>query len=368
VTRLHPPRRLTYVVQRNEASTERRPERGEQLHTLLIESVEAIQSSEDWKRLLTFASRFHHYSLDNQLLIAVQHERAYRTGRVPEPLPSYVAGFHTWKTLGRSVNKGQRGYGILAPIASRRPQTPDPDDDAATQRDCEHPADGEEATRSAPTLRGFAVVHVWDISQTSGAPIPEAPEPQLLRGAAPPGMRAQLTELLQQRGFAVCTVPDAAAIGGANGLTDFRTHTVQVRADMDDAAQVKTLAHETGHVLLHDPATSSDLVALATQHRGQAEVEAESVAYIVTSACGMDPSSYSLPYVTSWAGTREPAEVVRATARRVIGAAQHVLHSLDITITPGGRPPAVSHTMERSALLPPVVASPFGSASPAIGI
>jgi hypothetical protein len=82
----------------------------------------------------------------------------------------------------------------------------------------------------------------------------------------------------------------------------------------------------------------------------------------------MDPSAYSLPYVASWAGGRAPADTVRATARRVIGAAQHVLHHLDIDRGTGGQPPGITHALERSAATVLLAGSPFGSATPAIGI
>ena len=118
-------------------------------------------------------------------------------------------------------------------------------------------------------------------------------------------------------------VSSAAAIGGANGLTDFLSREVSIRMDMDDAAQVKTLAHELGHVLLHAPrehAMSTEVAADATLHRGIAEVEAESIALMVGAAHGLDTSSYTVPYVSSWAASvpgKTPVEVVQSTAERV---------------------------------------------------
>jgi hypothetical protein len=326
---------------------DKRREQVERLHGLLAESVEAVQSSEDWNRLLDFAGRFHHYSFDNQLLIAVQHDQAFRAGRVTQPLPTYVAGFHTWKALGRSVERGQRGYAILAPVSSRTRLARGADGTTRALDRRDDVGDDAELLRGPVVLRGFTVAHVWDVTQTSGAPIPEPPRPQLLEGVAPNGLAEQLTAFLISREFDVAFVSDADAIGGANGVTDFAARTVRVRADMHGAAQVKTLAHETGHVLLHDPSADPDVTTLGLGHRGRAEVEAESVAYVVTSAYGMDPSAYSLPYVTSWAGTDKPAEVVRTTARRVVNAAQQVLGSLDLEQTTGGQPPGVSRALER---------------------
>lgn len=344
--RLHPGLHLPRRPLPMSEVSDRRRQQVEQLHELLIESVEAVQSSEDWKKLLDFAGRFHQYSFDNQLLIAVQHEQAYRDGRVSEPSPAYVAGFHTWKTLGRSVDKGQHGYAILAPIASRARLARTADGTTRALGRGEDVADGEELVRGPVTLRNFKVARVFDVTQTSGAPLPDPPHPQLLTGGAPAGLADELTSFLRSREFDVAPVDNADAIGGANGVTDFLARTVRVRSDMDDAARVKTLAHETGHVLLHDPSDNADLTELGVGHRGRAEVEAESVAYVVTSAYGMDPSGYSLPYVAGWAGTDKPADIVRATARRVVGAAQRVLASLELAPAPGGQPPGPTKTVE----------------------
>lgn len=89
------------------------------LHERLTVAVESSVSGEDWKQALTFAARFRARSFNNTLLIFVQHQAAFEAGRVPEPVPSYVAGFKQWQALGRQVEKGQSGYMILAPVTGR---------------------------------------------------------------------------------------------------------------------------------------------------------------------------------------------------------------------------------------------------------
>jgi hypothetical protein len=129
-------------------------------------------------------------------------------------------------------------------------------------------------------------------------------------------------------------VSNAAAIGGANGLTAYMTREVSVRMDMDDAAQVKTLAHELGHVMIHGPDNAD-----AAMHRGIAEVEAESVALMVGAAHRLDTSSYTVPYVSSWASSvagKSPVEVVQLTVERVHGAAVTILDKLDTCCWPDG--------------------------------
>ncbi len=94
--------------------------RMEAAQALLAEQVEALRSGEDWRAYLGFQARLHAYSPRNVTLLGAQHAHAWAEGRVTAPEPSYVAGFATWKALGRSVDKGQHGYAILAPLRRER--------------------------------------------------------------------------------------------------------------------------------------------------------------------------------------------------------------------------------------------------------
>ena len=228
---------------------------------------------------MEFAAKFRSRSFNNTMLIYVQHYAAFEQGRVPEPMPTYVAGFRQWLSLNRSVMKGQSGYAILAPVTARFASSnpADPDSWRRLGRG-EKPRFGE-AVRSR--LVGLKPAYVWDISQTDGEPIPETPQPTLLQGQAPEGLWDGLADQITAHGFELRLVSNAKSIGGANGLTDYMTREVSVRMDMDDAAQVKTLAHELGHVMLHGPDNAD-----AAMHRGIAEVEAESVALMVGAAHG----------------------------------------------------------------------------------
>ena len=82
----------------------------DELHEKLTGAVEQLVSGEDWARALAFAARFRARSFSNTLLIWAQHQAAYEAGRVPEPMPSYVAGYRQWQTLGRQVEKGRSGH------------------------------------------------------------------------------------------------------------------------------------------------------------------------------------------------------------------------------------------------------------------
>ncbi len=257
----------------------------------LTAAVEGLASGEEWRRMLEVAARFHDYSPSNVLLILAQ-----------APWATRVAGYRKWQELNRQVRKGEKGIAVLAPCRYRvKPADADVED-----------ADRGEA------VRGFRVVHLFDVSQTDGEPLPCLSAP-LLEGDAPATLWDRLAEQVAGAGFQL----ERGDCGGANGRTDFGARQVGVRADVEGAQAAKTLAHELGHVLLHGGAE------YGRGCRGRAEVEAESVAYLVCAGAGMATDAYSFPYVTMWSGG-EP-EVVRETAGRVVTAARAVLAGLGLT-------------------------------------
>lgn len=332
------------------------------LHERLTGAVEQLVLGEDWARALEFAARFRARSFANTILIFTQHQEAYGLGLVPDPVPSYLAGYKQWQQLGRQVSKGQPGYQILAPVTGRFA--------SATPQDAEswRRLGKGEKPRAGETVRtkmvGVRPAYVWDASQTTGDPIPEPPAPRLLEGQAPAGLWEGLATQVAEAGFELRLVADATEIFGANGLTDYNNRVVSVREDMDPAAQVKTLAHELGHVLLHGP----DAIE-ARQHRGIGEVEAESVALMVGAAHGMDTSGYTVPYVSTWAARvegQDPVEVVKTTGERVRKTALGILEQLDTVQVGNGTPPGLERDTParepatRQAPASPAVSEPVG--------
>jgi hypothetical protein len=297
---------------------------------VLAAEVGALVSGEDWRQFLDFQAQLHDYSANNVMLIFAQHGRAYEEGRVPEPAPTFIAGFETWRALGRSVERGQHGYAILAPMRGMRREARDPEGNMRALARGDRPNAGETETKT-PVLRGFTVATVFDASQTSGKALPSAPRPHLLEGEAPRGLGAAVKELIESNGYAVDIVATAEHLQGANGRTDLAAMTVLVRADMDDAAMVKTLIHEAAHVLLHQSPPGRDLP------RPLKEVEAESVAYVVASVHGMPTDDYSFPYVAGWAG-EDPDKAIGETQARVNVAARAIIAESPAEHTVGSKP------------------------------
>lgn len=327
---------------------------------VLEAEVARLESGEDWVRFLAFQARLHRYSAGNTQLIIAQHRARFEEGSVPCPEPSFVAGFKTWEALGRRVERGQRGYAILAPVRSLLRTATDKDGNRRVLGRGEG-ATSAEGVESRSVLRGWTVEHVWDASQTVGEPLPEPPRPKLLEGEAPAGLFQAVTKLVEIEGFRVDSVPAAAAIGGANGRTDWAERAVVIRSDMDEAARTKTLIHEAGHVLLHSTPPGCLLP------RPLKEVEAESVAFIVAAAHGMRTDDYSFPYIATWAAGEGP-KAVTATQSRVAQAAGTIIAASPAEHCSGGPVPGVDLALEaaRAGRRPPAMATPSPDHIPAV--
>ncbi|MGC8513867.1 MAG: ArdC family protein [Acidimicrobiales bacterium] len=214
---------------------------------VLEAEVTALRSGEDWGRYLEFSARLHAYSPNNIILVHFAHARAFEEGKVDTPTPTYVAGYRTWQALGRQVDKGQKGYAILAPIRYKRRMAVDSAGTARPLAGGETPAAGE-VEQSRHVLGGFTVEHVFAAEQTSGDPLPEPPTLRLLSGEAPAGLGEAVMALVETRGFSVDAAVNAVELNGANGVTLWKPRQVRVRSDMDDAAMVKTLGSPDGSV------------------------------------------------------------------------------------------------------------------------
>jgi hypothetical protein len=266
----------------------------DQVLAQLKEGVSSIQNSEEFRRLLVTMSRFHDYSLGNQILIMLQRPDATR-----------VAGYRTWQDLGRYVRKGEKGIAILAPIG--RPRAVCPECGAKLPRraitcpECGAAVDAREQTRLVSSPSRFIVVYVFDISQTEGEPLPDIDVPTL-SGEANPLLFNDLLDTLAKQGIKVNfdSKPDQdSAIKGFFQPPDF----IWIRPEEARAQQLKTLIHEAAHYY-------TEGVFRIT--RADAETIAESVAFVVGAHFGFDTGARSFPYVAIWA--REPEVLDRNLA------------------------------------------------------
>ena len=260
-------------------------------HDKLQDAVAEIVSGDDWKRMLEVASKFYGYSFNNHLMIFLQR-----------PDATVVAGFNRWKSLGRFVKKGEKGIAIFAPCKYKTKVEDDDGNDKSFQQ-----------------IRGFRVVHVFDISQTEGDDLSDldAVRPKLLDGSAPEGIWDALVAQADGAGFEVIRNQR----GSENGYCDFSSKQIAVRPDVAPAQAIKTLIHELGHALLHSQELPSS--------KDVAEVEVESVAYIVCDAIGLDSGDYSFAYVARWA--EGSTELLKETGERVIACARGILSRLEAT-------------------------------------
>lgn len=261
------------------AATRDHPE----LIDMLTEGISKLASSAEWRRYLDLQSRFHAYSYGNVLLISNQC-----------PGATQVAGFRAWKQLGRHVRSGEKAIWILAPMLRRS-------DDGV---------EGEERR----VVSGFKFVPVFDLSQTEGEELPSVCT--TLTGDDRGGHYDLLVKVANLIGFAV---EDHAFAGSTKGDCSHGGRLIRIERRVSAAQRVKTLVHEIAHAKLHE----------SCQNRMLAELEAESVAYVVCHAVGIDSGRYSFGYVASWAGGAEPAIMaIRSSCVRIQKTAAFILDAL----------------------------------------
>ncbi|MGB9112690.1 MAG: ArdC-like ssDNA-binding domain-containing protein [Acidimicrobiales bacterium] len=258
---------------------------------VLEQGIRDLTSSERWTAWLESAARFHHYSFGNQMLIALQRPEASR-----------VAGFKTWQTMNRQVRKGEHGIRILAPVVCNRRDN-----------------DGE---KTGDTFLRFRSVAVFDVAQTDGADLPEIAFQ--LAGEGPKGAWSALESFARSIDYTVSVEPT----GEANGWCRHSDKVIAVKDTNDEAMQVKTLAHELGHALMHE-------AGVTVADRQFKELEAESVAFVVCRALGLDSGDYSFGYVAGWARDGDNAiKALKACAGRIHDAAGRILSWLEKTTDP----------------------------------
>ena len=262
----------------------------------LEDGVSAIQSSDEWRRLLKAQAKFHGYSFGNLCLIMSQ-----TGGRATR-----VCGFNSWIALGRSVKKGEHGIAILAPVFPRKDER---EKAHALSQGADLPGHGEHLLRAEkgdPVF--FRVAYIFDVSQTEGEPLPEHPARDLTGNSQEARLLlGRLVLAAEQEGLRV-KYEDPANLHGAKGYYQRGTKTIVLAKGLAAEQTAKTLCHELAHHHCEHgmPGEKRD--------RAIEEAEAEGTAFVVCEHFGIDTSSYTFGYVAGWSGEEGPKVVKRVGA------------------------------------------------------
>ena len=257
----------------------------------LEQGVKDIFTSEMYTTYLRTMAKFHNYSFNNTLLIAMQR-----------PDATLVAGFNAWKNkFNRYVKKGEKGIQIIAPDPIKEVEERekiDKDTGLVVLNENGEP----EMERVEYVVPRFRLTTVFDISQTDGEPIPSLEVNELMASVKD---YALLTVAIEQ----VSPVPMRfdEIEGDAKGYYSDADKEICIQVGMGESQTIKTMIHEVTHAMMHN----SDLMKQRGEEKDRLtkETEAESIAFTVCSALGIDTSDYSFPYVASWASGKEMKEL-----------------------------------------------------------
>lgn len=294
---------------KNKKTTKDKQEVLKDLTEQLEKSIQDFMESEKYKTFLSSMAKFHNYSLNNQILIAVQ-----------KPDSTLCAGYTTWQKQNRYVKKGEKGIRIICPAPYKKEYLKDVID--KTTGKPELLPDGKAKQEIVQkVIPFFKVGYVYDISQTEGQPLPEIAD--ILEGDLDEGLKSLKEAMLQVSPVPVRFQP---IDGEANGFYSPATGEIVVDSTLSEKQSLKTLIHETAHAILHNPETASSQSTRETK-----EVEAESVAYVVCQYFGLDTSDYSFGYIAGWSsgkGTLElkaSLENIRNTSNEIISNVEQIL-------------------------------------------
>ncbi len=303
------------------------------LHTIL---EQAVESPSHWQVLLDASATLWRYSGGNVALLMMQMAQRGTDE------PTLVAGYREWERHGRTVLKGEHALWVIAPRTARMQEFTLPDGTRQRIRVGEKVPRGAVDDGKKTVITGWRGQAVFDVSQTQGTPL-LVPRDGTGSGIDASELFGSLAEVAHRHGFEVHV--DSAQYGLTSGYTDFAKNRVQVGAWLSAEERTAVLAHELGHVLLHGPDDAvGQLYGSSADHRGLAEVEAESVAYTVLRAHGIDRGPQSASYLAGWAdavietenGARKlpisRVDIAKSVLGRVTAASKGIL---EVTHPPG---------------------------------
>lgn len=287
----------------------------DQVHEItekLEEGIKKLQNSEEFKKTLETFAKFPHYSFGNCILIKEQM-----------PTATYVASYKSWQAnFNRSVNRNEHGLKIWAPAPYKTEK----------EQECRDPngnvirgADGQpQMEKVTVTVPFFKPVYVFDVSQTSGEPLPEICHKLTGDVEGYENFREALERIspvpVFYEGFN----------SSANGYFSKTENKIVIKEGMSQEQTIKTLIHEVTHSILHNP----DNFLGEAKDKYTVETEAEACSYTVAMRYGIDSSSYSFGYLSSWASGKElpelkaSMEVIRQTSRDMIRNIDRELDSI----------------------------------------
>ena len=291
-------------------------QRVQELTDKLEQGLQDLFNSDSYCNYLRTMSKFHNYSFNNTLLIAMQ-----------KPDATLVAGYKAWqKNFERHVNKGEKAIRILAPAPYKIKEERDKIDPVTQELLLDK--DGNPQKEEVEiTIPAFRAVSVFDVAQTDGKPIPELAAKELLSDVE--GYQDMIRAV-----EAISPVPiELEEIAGdSKGYYDREAKRIAVQENMSESQTLKTMIHEVVHSKLHSKEVEQD--EQMKKDRNTKEVEAESIAYTVCQHFGIDTSDYSFGYIAGWSSGRDTKELrssmdtIRRTASELITGIEEQLQEL----------------------------------------
>ena len=291
-------------------------QRVQELTNKLEQGLQDLFNSDSYRNYLSTMSKFHNYSFNNTLLIAMQ-----------KPDATLVAGYKAWqKNFERHVNKGEKAIRILAPAPYKIKEERDKIDPVTQELLLDK--DGNPQKEEVEiTIPAFRAVSVFDVAQTDGKPIPELAAKELLSDVE--GYQDMIRAV-----EAISPVPiELEEIAGdSKGYYDREAKRIAVQENMSESQTLKTMIHEVAHSKLHSKEVEQD--EQMRKDRNTKEVEAESIAYTVCQHFGVDTSDYSFGYIAGWSSGRDTKELrasmdtIRRTASELITGIEEQLQEL----------------------------------------
>ena len=297
-------------------TSEKPAEKLKEITDRLEQGITELFESERYREYLRVMSKFHNYSFNNTMLIAMQ-----------KPDASLVAGFSAWKNnFGRNVMKGQKGIKIIAPSPYKVKQEMKKIDPHTQQPIIGK--DGKPVTEEKEiTIPAYKVVSVFDVSQTEGKELPDIAVDELTGDVERYRDFFAALEKTSPVPIGFEQIP-----GSSHGYYHLEDKRIAIQEGMSELQTLKTAIHEIAHAKLHD----IDLNAPENEQqprvdRRTREVEAESVAYTVCQHYGLDTSDYSFGYVAGWSSGRELSEL-KSSLETIRSAAAEIINSIDETL------------------------------------